>query len=361
MTFRCGAACLLLCASLALGQSPMDEMFHIPHPHYPPLIGLMRVMGMGQFMTDASLPLKGPVARVEYKEPNTFRLTDSPPALLRNLVQEFDENGRDVVETEVGKSRAVMTYRGDRPLTRETTLSQGGAVQEQVWTYDAAGRLTEFKGLQGGKIANHFSAFLYDAQGRITGREYRQGPADALQLRAEYDYSADGRRISEATYDEKRERIRTSIRTLDEQGRIVSFEESAREWKTHEWGTPRHFRFRYDKKGRLIEQDAEPEKPGTLQDEQSVPAGVVSIAYDEEKGTREISYSAFGMSVRSTQKLDGNGAISMLSSVTPAGKIGAEFECSYDAHGNWTECKRWGLKDADRRLSGWWTRSITYR
>jgi YD repeat-containing protein len=365
MDLRDSVAYVLLCASPLMGQSAMEEMFHIPHPLYPPLISLVRVMGMGQAMTDASLPVKGPVARVEYQEHNTFRLTDSPPALLRNLVQEFDEMGREVVETEVGKSRMVLTYRGDRPLTRKTTILRDGAasgpVQEQIWTYDAAGRLTEFRGTQGGRIANHFVGLRYDARGRITGREYRQGPSDAFQSRVEYEYSAEGQRITEVDYDEKNERIRTSIRILDDRGRIVAFEESARDWKTHEWGPPRHFRFGYDAKGRVIEQNAEPEKAGAFRDEQSIPDGLVSVAYDDEKGTREIIYSGRGIASRTIQKLDGNGAVSGLSSVTPAGKMSAEFECSYDAQGNWTECKRWGVQDGDRRLSGWWSRSITYR
>ena len=212
-----------------------------------------------------------------------------------------------------------------------------------------------------GKIANHFTGFRYDAQSRITGREYRQGPADGLQSKVEYEYSPDGRRITEVTYDEKNERIRTSLRTMDDKGRIVAFEESSRDWKTHEWIKPRHFRFRYDAKGRVIEQYGEPEKLGTLEDEQSIPAGVVSIVYDDEKGTREIAYSEKGITSQVIQKLDENGAMSALPSVTPTGKISAEVKCSYDARGNWTECKRWAMKEGDRRLSGWWTRSITYR
>jgi len=344
-----------------MGQSVMEETFHIPHPPNPPLMAFLRVMGMAQPMTDASLPVKGPVERVEYQEHNTFRLTDSPPALLRSLVLEFDEMGREVSETEVGKSRTMLTYRGNRPLTRETTFLRDGAVQEQIWTYDAAEHLTDFKASRGGKISNHFTSFKYDVKGRITGREYRQGPADALQSRTGYEYSPDGRRITEVTYDEKNEPVRMSIRIFDDKGQVVACEEAARDSKTHELGKPRHFRFRYDEKGRVIEQDAEPEKAGTHQDEQSIPAGVVSIAYNDEKETREIAYSANGIDVRVIQNLDENGAITALSSVTPAGKLSAEFECSYDAHGNWTACKRWGVIEGDRRLSGWWTRSMTYR
>jgi YD repeat-containing protein len=356
---------LLIGAFLASGQNLMDEMFHIPHPPNPPLMALLRVMGAGKMVTDASLPLKGSVARVEYQEHNSFRLSDSPPALLRNLVQEFDEKGRVVTEVEIGRARSVMTYRDDRPLTRETTILAGGKsngpLQQQTWTYDVAGRLTEFRSSQGGKVQNHFTNFRYDAQGRIKAREYHQGPADALQSRVEYDYSADGRRISEVTFDEKNERIQTSVRAVDERGQVSEYEFANRDWKTHEWNKPRHFRFKYDEKGRMTEQDADPEKPGTFQDEQSIPAGKVSIVFDDEKGTREIAYSLDGTEVHSRQKLDENGAIVEMSVSSRAGGISAVFECSYDAHGNWTECKRWGEKDGERRMSGWWTRNITYR
>lgn len=364
MNARGLATFFLLGASLMNGQV-LEEMFHIPHPPNPPLMALVSIMGAGKMVTDASLPLKGPVARVEYQERNTFRLSDSPPALLQNLVQEFDEKGREIVEAEVGRSRTVTKYQDERPLSRETTFPISGKAnlpsQQETWIYDAGGRLTEFMSSRGGKVQNHFTKLIYDAQGRTRGHEYRQGPADALQSRVEYEYAPDGKRISEVMYNEKSERWQTTVRVLDERGRVAEVEYANRDWKSHEWNKPRHFRFKYDEKGRMIEQDADPEKPGTPQDEQSVPAGKVFIVYDDEKGTRAITYSKDGVELRSMQKLDENGAIAQMSISSPAGEIGAVFDCSYDARGNWTECKRWGEKDGARRMSGWWTRNITYR
>jgi hypothetical protein len=367
MGVRSGMICLILAgAFVAKGQSLMENTFHIPHPPDPQLIGFMSIMGMGRFITDASFPPKGPVARVEYQERNTSRPNDVPPVPSRNLVQEFDEEKHVVGLTDVGRSRTVSTYQGDRLLTRTTTaLLEGKAISslQESWIYDAAGHLTEFKALRGGKFEDHFTGLRYDRQGRVAGSEYRHGPDDALQYRMEYEYLPDGRHIRAVLWDMNNEPYRKSTRTLDEKGRVTGFEETTREWTTHKWSEPRQCTFRYDEKGRLIEQEvrAEDAERRSHEENEPIPAGKVSLSYDDANRTRKIEYSGNGIAIKTTQTLDENGGISAMSVVTPGEELRVEFECTYDDHDNWTECKRWGVQQGNRSLSGWWTRKITYR
>jgi len=353
------ASALFLWTTLGIGQGALEQMFRIPVPNSPPLMNVLTATAAVKWVTDPDLPLKGPVARVEYQERNTHRLSDTPPALLRNLVQEFDELGRVTVEEEVGRSKSVLSYRGEQPLGRMTTITNGQR-NELKWTYDAEGRLADFKSLLGGKINQHFANIRYDAQGRVLSSEHRQGPDDTLFLRSEYEYSADGLRIAETRRDEKNQIMQTRASRLDGGGRVVEFQWSFRSSRTGQLGTPRAFRFKYDEKGRVTEQDSDPEAPNT-QDEQTIPAGKMEILYDDAKRMRTVTFPFGGGEVRSTQTFDENGAVVGLFLPLPPEIVKAAIECTYDAHGNWTECKRWATQGSERRMSGWWTRRITYR
>jgi hypothetical protein len=354
------ASILILLTKWASGQGVLEQVFHIPTPPSPPLMNVLTATAGVKFATDPDLPLKGRVSRVEYQERNTYRLSDTPPALLRNLVQEFDEMGRMTAEEEVGRSKSVLSYRGDLPLGRVIT-NKNGQRDEYKWTYDAEGRLADFKTILAGKVNQHFAILKYDAQGRVELSEHRQGPDDTLFARREYDYSSDGRRITETRRDEKGRIMQTRVSSLDANGRVVEFEWALRDSKTGMMRDPRRFRFKYDEKGRVIEQDADPEPPGTAQDEQTIPAGKMTIVYDDANSRRTASFPFGGGEARSTLTLDENGAVKGLSIPTPVGIMKTAIECTYDTHGNWTECKRWATQGSERRMSGWWTRIITYR
>ena len=134
----------------------LDEMFHIPHPPLAPAMTFLAIAGAGKLMTDPSIPPKGAVARVSYKEFNVVR-PENPP--LRDLVREFDEQGRLVTEIEFRantQTKTTKTYRGALMLAQETVTTQDGkplgAAQSLTWTYNGEGRLTEFRGTSGGQV-----------------------------------------------------------------------------------------------------------------------------------------------------------------------------------------------------------------
>lgn len=349
----------------------LDEMFHIPHPPNAPILSLLTAMaGAGKMIIDPSIPAKGQVTRVAFKEYNLIMRSASPPSpLLRDLVMEFDEQGREIAEIEnrgSSQSRTTTTYQNGRIATRESSTKRDGkplgSTMSDRWTYDAAGHLVEFRRVQGTQSQNHYMNLKYDARGRPIGSEYHQGPQDAMQSRVEYQYSQDGKSVTSIEYSESGERLRSTIRSLDEKGQVIGVEFEERDWKTHKWKEPQHLKLTYDGRGRMIEQDGEA-VVGELQDEQSIPPGKVRILYDDAQSTREISLEDGGKRIVSTARLDKDGAILALS-VSGVGDYYAlqmEFECVYDARGNWTECKRWATKGNERTLSGQWQRTITYR
>jgi hypothetical protein len=359
---------LLIPPCLSAQAGALDNMFQIPHPPAPPVMSALSLMGGGKMVTDPSLPLKGPVARVSYKEFNLFSGT-TPPPVSRDLSMEFDEQGRQVREVEnrgATQSRTTTTYQGGRMATREfQTVRDGKPTGEPMvdrWAYDSRGRLIDFQRKRGDQSQNHYTNITYDAEGRPLTSEYHQGPGDQLQSRVEYQYSADGKKITAVTYDQSAEKLALRTTILDEKGRAVGFDFSERDWKTHQMKKPRRLSFSYDERGRLTEQDAD-EDPAAQQDEQSIPDGKVRITYDDATGTRHIAYEGGGSRIASATRLDENDAILAItfSASGQPNPPSAEFVCVYDAHGNWTECKRWATQGSERKVTGSWQRTITYR
>ena len=370
-------AAFALCAgplvlTLAAQTAPAD-MFGtgIAWPPRPPLINLLGLGGLGRMAYDSATPPKGPVKRVVLEE---YRIDPGgplrPPMLSSTLTTEFDELGREVGRLEVegiSETRTVTGYRDGHIHVRDGTFKRDGKANApdfwERWTHDEAGRVIDYRCGRGSDLENHFANVKYDRESRLTSFEYRQDPKDELQSRTEYTYEDDGRTIREVEYDEKGERLRTWTMGLD-QGRVIRVDFAERDWKSKEWKTPQRVGFRYDAKGRLVEQDAETDKlegPGV---EHAIPPGKVAISYDDTNQTRQSRYSDGSEQMNSVARLDETGAI--LAWGMSTGESGdATFQMvvdgTYDSRGNWTECTRWQTTGAVRKMMGLWRRTINYR
>jgi hypothetical protein len=122
-----------------------------------------------------------------------------------------------------------------------------------------------------------------------------------------------------------------------------------------------HVRFKYDDKGRVIEQNTDPYKVGDGDDYSPVPGKFV-VEYNDEKRSGEQKFYDPGdkLVLHTKFEFDRDGALTKLRGVDASGKEqtssetffdqsnklstragNTEWEIVYDDHGNWTERRRW--------------------
>ena len=313
--------------------------------------------------SDSTIPPKGPVARVVWEEFQTrTRGQTHPPTIWQTITTEFDDQGRETTKIDknsFGETKSITTYQNGRTVAMTSTFTRdekpSSPEEWNYWTYDASGRLIEFRRGRGTTVQNHYTNFKYDQQGRLTSFEYHQGPADALFTRTEYKYVDERKSVEEVAYDEHGERFHSRLEFLDDQGRVVQVELNDKDSKVQA-------AFVYDSKGRMIEQVTEPYDVGDSGVEHAIPPGKVTVVYDDTKHTREISYSDGKESMSSITRFDESGAIVGSGTATNGGERSeAALECTYDSHGNWTECRQWLISEGNRTSNKLWRRAITYR
>lgn len=354
--------CILVSVTTLAGQmlDPLRE--HAGRPPDPPVISFVGVVGVDRFANDSSIAPTGPVARVVYEE---FQLQTRgqthSPTLRQTVTTEFDEQGRQIAKNDknsVGEIRSVTTYQNGSIVAEVSTFTRDGkpsAPDEwNYWTYNAAGRITDFRRGRGDRLENHYANLKYDHQGGLTSFEYRQGASDALLTRTEYKYVEEPRSVEEFVYDEHGGRLHSSLEFLDDQGRVIQVE-------LNDKGSKVQMIFAYDSKGRPTEKVTTLPDSNADVDSEILP-GKITLVYDDTKHTRKISYSNGTGSAGSIARFDERGAI-VASEIAVTGSPGGifELECTYDSHGNWTECRQWLTSEGARTANKLWRRTITYR
>jgi hypothetical protein len=370
--FRCSAwmiAGLLYTSSLSaqfLTEALPDQ--DIGRPPRAPFITFLGMMP-GKLVTDPSLPPVGPVVQTLYEELRAHETPAGPAGdVVRSITSTWDEAGRviEVIRKDPGGSESdtIDCYDGTRLVSQESTFPNSGQPRPKswnYWVYDESGKLIDYRRGRGDQIENHDTNFKRDAQGRLTSYEIRQGPKDELFSRTELSYSADGRTVDFSQYGADGAVMESNTQTVDDQGHVVMAVIRDRDWETKRMKTPVKVAFRYDGKGRLIEQDTDPyefEKSGS---ESELPPGKISIAYDDVKNTKITSYSGDEGSLTSTVTSSASGA-------TIGFVIGAEgktrnavVHCTDDSHGNWTACEQTVNTGGGDKVEKMWRRKITYR
>jgi hypothetical protein len=365
-------ACLCTIAVEAAAQTAASYALggQLERPHGPPAMTFLDLASPGKMITNPTILPQGPVARIVVEDYRVkVREPSQPLALSQTLTMDFDEQERDVSEVVregSSETRTALAYQDGHISEINTSFvydgkPKGDAVRDR-WTYDTAGHVTDYHRTRGSKSENHYTNFRYDPKGRLIAVEYRQLAADALQSRTQYKYGEDGKHLEEDRYDDGGELIWVWTRTFDDMGHVVEASVKNRDWKTKQWTAPIHVVFRYDAKGRLIEQATDPYKLEPDGSEQSIPPGKVSVVYDDTKHTRETSYTDGNERIGSIVQLDEGGATlrySMTGNDAPALQL--SLECKYDSHGNWTECLEWVTGAGQRTMKERWTRTIAYR
>jgi hypothetical protein len=174
-------------------------------------------------------------------------------------------------------------------------------------------------------------------------------------------YSDGGKTAEFIYYNAKTGEVTQSMTQTVDQGKVIRAEISERDWKTKNLNPPLKVAFRYDEKGRLVEQNTEAHEFDPSGSEHELPPGRISIVYDDVKHTKTTEYSSPEGRLALKLTLDATGA-----TVGFTGGVGAEMidgllDCSYDSHENWTAYRQVGRSGGATTVTKVWRRSIVYR
>lgn len=353
------------CAQMA---SEYIRQQDVGRPPRPPLITVLGLAGLTKMTTDPSLPPSGPVAEVFYEEIRSRTMPAGPAGeTIESIRTKYDEQGRAVekIQRAYGAvTTSIIRYDGDHLISEEATFSGGRTEQPKAWNYwkyDEHGKVIDYKRGRGEKLENHETNFTRDAQGRLTGFEYRQGAQDALFTRTEFRYSADGKTIDTVLYNAAGEVMNGTTEMIDDSGHVIQVIMQDGALPPKKLKEPLNVVFKYDGKGRLVEQSTDPYELSKTGAEHELPPGKVSIAYDETKHTKMTSYSSTEGSLISKVTYDGAGAVVGMAVETGGEFIEAQLECQNDSHNNWISCEQVTERSGVRIVSKKWRRTIIYR
>ena len=370
--FRCSAwmvAWLLFPSGLSaqFGTETLPDQ-NVGRPPQAPLITFLGIVTPGKLVTDPSLPPFGPVAQTLYEE---LRVDETPAGsageVMTSVKSTWDEAGRVIEEIRTDRgseSDTINRYEGARLVGQESTFPNSRQLKPKLWSYwvcDKSAKLIEFRRGSGDQIQNHDTNFKRDSQGRLTSYEYRQGPKDELFSRTELRYSADGKAADVTDYDASGAVITSWTQTVDEQGHVAMLIIRDRDWQTQQMKAPVKIAFRYDEKGRLIEQDTDAHASDDSTGEGEPPPGMVSIAYDDAKHTKTTTYAGDEGLLALTVTQNARGATVRFVGGMNGRTLDTLVNCTYDTHGNWTTCQQIDQTSGGHRVERMWRRTITYR
>ncbi len=325
------------------------------------------------------LNIKGPVASVEREE--TQSQNQSPYAYHTKTALKFDDEGhltKHISEDSRGVSITTNSWASGRLQSHDVVHHRNdGNIPDwdewQRWSYDHDGRLSEFKAGRDKQEMNDYVNFKYDASGKCLGYELY------AQTLTEISYA--GNQITLGRMDKyKQRKFFEQVQRVDDKNRVVDLKVSDG-YPLKLWY---HVTFKYDQKGRVIEQSTDPFKLGDGDDYSPIPGKLVVEYNDERHSGEQKFYDTDGkLALRTVFDFDRDGIFTKLRVLDPVGKerTGAEsfvdpqshkpstrpgnveWEVIYDDHGNWTERRRW-FTPADgspRIMTRMIRQKITYR
>jgi hypothetical protein len=327
-------------------------------PKNPPIFSQMTAIWQGALQYQDTTDLKGPVARVEREE---SQFTSPNPNLSLTSTFKFDDDNHLVTRIDQGPSWVSTTTDVwvNAKLQSQTVSHHANDGKRkdwsewQRWSYDKDGRLSEFKaGSDKQVVINDCVNFKYDEKGRPLGYE------EYAQTLTEISYT--GNKIAMSRLRKyQRLKFYEQIQTLDGKGRVVDLKVS--DMNTRQLKPRFHVAFKYDDKGRVVEQSTDPFKLGSGDDYFPLPGKVVVDFDDEKRSGEQKYYDPDGKLVLHTKfEFDRDGILTKLRILDDSGKerVGGEtfvdpqykskttpgdleWEIIYDDRGNWTERRRW--------------------
>jgi hypothetical protein len=223
------------------------------------------------------------------------------------------------------------------------------------WTYDPQGRTIEIHSHNEASEPRYF--YNYDANGRMIGWDYRQW-GDELFSRAKIRYL--GNTVEVDTFDKNGVQITSQVQILDGEGRLLDLKSS--ELRTGKMTLWFHTSFKYDQRGRVVEQRTDDYSVGVGADNAPLPGRFVARYDDTNHTIEELVYDNAGhLGSDEIAQLDQDGFAISFRHLDEKGNAttGSEFliddktgkpserkgeiswEVMRDNHGNWTERKAW--------------------
>jgi hypothetical protein len=374
-----------LVCSLALAQlatlPAAKTIAELPGPpKNPPIFSMMTAIWQGGLQYQDHVELKGPVVKVVREENQT--LEDNPNPFHHKSILTFDEQNQlieRVDEDSLGVATTTLEWVHGRPGSMSTKHHRNdGKIPDwdewEKWSYNDQGRVSEFRAGRDKEQMNWLVNFRYDKEGRPLGYEDK-----AVSL-VELSYSGNKVTFSKLEkYD--RHKFFEQVQIVDEKNLVTDLRVSDMSGgQLKPWY---HAAFKYDQKGRVIEQDTDPFKVGSGDDYSPLP-GKVLVTYDDEKRTGEQKYydpqGKLGLHTRfefdrdgipvkfhildasGNEKVGSEGFIDSTRKITD--RLGdVEWEVLYDDHGNWTERRRWFIPadGSPRIMTRIVKQTITYR
>jgi hypothetical protein len=336
-------------------------------PHNPPFFSQISLI----LQSDGIPPVapqpnpKGPVAEVRWEKSQIHIWEpDKPISLSETITVKYDQQGHEIERTNenVGvrpwKTRTVKVYKDGLPQSEEDE-NPGNGLQWSSWSNDHQGRIKEIRRGTGIELHNHYLNFKYDSHGRLTGFEYRQGTKDEPFSSTEIEYNGI---LVHTQETEKDFGVQTSeAQVLDDSGHVAELRYNEPGEKIGERRLF-HVAFKYDDKGRVVEQVTDPFKLQSGDDSEPIP-GKVTVRYEDDKHLSELQYyNPDGkVALRIVSQLDHDGAVCSIRVFDGTGKEKppsttvanlktkqleqrsgrSEWEVVYDERGNWTERRLW--------------------
>ena len=370
-----------------------SSAFQLPHlPKNPEFFSAMTMIYQGSMEAPMPAP-KGRVRELKWERFQTRQEKIDKGLQLRWVVAvTYDDQGHEIERTDEdayygGKTKSSQDWRDGRLQSVETRvlMSRGKAMSADSarWSrfiYDSSGRVIEFRRGSGTALENHFLNYKYDSEGRPASWDYRQGATDDLFSRTEVKYV--GSTVEKTAYDKDGRKTDMQVQGLDDAGRVNDlkvFDLNHGQLKL--WY---HTTFKYDDRGRVIEQKTDDYKFGSGDDYAPLP-GKLEVHFDDVKRLAERNfYDIAGKRlIRTLCQLDNDGNVISLRVFDAADKEEAQadfvpnskagkmesqrgsvvWEVAYDDRGNWTERQRWFTPAAGgpRMLVETVRQTITYR
>jgi hypothetical protein len=345
----------------------------------PPVFSQMTVIMQGGLQYQDTEDIKGPVASVEREE------TQPPSQSLypyhKTTTLKFDDHGhltKRIDEDALGVSTTTNVWDRERLQSQTVGHHRNDGkfpdwIEWQRWSYDADGRLSEFQAGRDKQEMNDYVNFKYDQKGRPLGYEL------SAQTLTEISYAGNKITLSRMQKYQQR-KFFEQVQIVDDKNRVIDLKVSdsvpLKLWY--------HVTFKYDDKGRVVEQYTDPFKLGSGDDYSPMP-GKLAVEYDDEKhsGQQRFFDSDDKLVLHTKFEFDRDGILTKLRVLDASGKEqtggetfadpqsqkpstrpgNVEWEIIYDDHGNWTERRRW-FTPADgspRIMTRVIRQNITYR
>jgi len=324
---------------------------------------------------------RGPVAAVEREENQST--SQNPEPYHTKTMLKFDGDGHLIQRTDEGAlGTSITTNIWEHGRLQSQTVAHhrnDGRLADwnewQRWSYDTNGRLMEFKAGRDKEEMNDYVNFRYDSKGRPLGYE--------LYAQTLTEISYEGNKITLSRLQKYQGRkFFEQVQVVDDKNRVIDLKVS--DLSAGQLKLWYHVTFKYDDKGRVIEQNTDPFKLGDGDDYSPLPGRLV-VVYDDEKHSGEQKFYDIGgkLALHTALEFDRDGIPTKVrvfdasgtertagdmfvdpqthKATTHPGSV--EWEVIYDDRDNWTERRRW-FRPADgssRIMTRLIRQTITYR